>query len=147
MSDEVIRSIQSLLEGLVNEANVHRRLVLEGAILDLFEVVLIKHELKLPVVIGTSGKRQRLTKREDVEKIITWLKKVVSSSAREVDNPMPNDGLIRYRKTAFRNTLLVQGILIQLLEQGIFGEQSMFKLSVRLPGQEPEKAEKGAGHN
>ena len=138
MSDEVIRSIQSLLEGLVNEANVHRRLVLEGAILDLFEVAMIKHSLNLPVVIGTSGKRQKLTKREDVEKIITWLKKVVSSSARELDGPTSADGLIRYQKTAFRNTLLVQGVLIQLVEQGIFGEQSMFKLSVRLPDQEAE---------
>ena len=141
MSDDVIRSIQSLLEGLVNEANVHRRLVLEGAILDLFEVAILKHSLKLPVVIGTSGKRQKLTKREDVEKIITWLKKVVSISARELDEPMSADGMIRIRKNAFRNTLLVQGVLIQLLEQGIFGEQSMFKLSVRLPV-EPEKAEK-----
>lgn len=135
MPDEVIRSIQTLLEGLVNESNVHRRLVLEGAILDLFEVAMMKHELRLPVVIVDVSKKQRLTKKEHVEELVRWLKKVVATAARELDEPPSANSLIRTTKSPFKRSLLVQGVLIQLMEQGIFGEQSVFKLAVKLPSE------------
>jgi len=142
MRDNVMISLQNLLQSLLSENDISRRLVIEDAILDHIEVALTKYEPRLPKIVKFGDDMLKIEKKEHLEKLLEWLRGLVRVASIELQLPR-REGFIVYHKTPFKKSLIVQSVLIQLLQGGLFGEEATFKLSVDLIEEGRGKGTKG----